>query len=569
MSLLDYPTGHPESSEHDAKTLGAFYTDSQVADFLAWWAIRSPSDTALDPSFGGGVFLRSACKRLVELHGRPGSQVFGVEIDPEVHCLIREKLVEEYDLDRRNLRLADFFNVEPSPSQQVDAVIGNPPFIRYQRFTGEARKLGLARSLAQGVRLPELCSSWAPFVVHGIAMLRPGGRLAMVLPMEVAHAKYARPVLEHIRRSFGTATFLTFRKKLFPELSEDTLLLLADEKGHASCTFLSQDLAHPGLLSAIRERDERSLPGIRKIDAAGIASGESRLIEYFISARARDLYRELKTSTKTQRLGALADVGIGYVTGANDFFHLGPAAARQWRIPEEFLKPAIRRGRALTGLRFTPDDWRRAVEIGEAGYLLHIAKNTPIPRSVRNYLDQGEARGIEKAYKCRMRSPWYCVPHVYRPDAFLTYMSGLTPRLVANDVDAFAPNSLHLLRLHASSGTTSDIIAALWQTSLTRLSVEIEGHALGGGMLKLEPTEAENVIVAGPDPSLTAALGELAEELDHVVRKGEEGAAQERADAVILRKMLGLTTADCELLRSATNTLRARRGYRDSINEPA
>ena len=218
----------------------------------------------LDPCFGGGVFLRSACKRLIELRGQPESQVFGVEVDPEVHQLIREKLAEEYELNRRNIRLADFFNVEPSEARLVDAVIGNPPFIRYQRFTGEARRLGLARSLAEGVRLPELCSSWAPFIVHCVAMLRPGGRLAMVLPMEVGHAKYARPVLEHIRRSFGTATFLTFRKKLFPELSEDTLLLLADEKGAAPSKFLSRDLAHPGQLLAIREKDQWTLSGARE-----------------------------------------------------------------------------------------------------------------------------------------------------------------------------------------------------------------------------------------------------------------------------------------------------------------
>jgi adenine-specific DNA methylase len=566
MSLFDYPTSHPEESENDAKTLGAFYTDAQIADFLAWWAIRSASDTVLDPCFGGGVFLRSACKRLVELRGQPESQAFGVEIAPEVHQLIRDKLTEEYGLNGRNLRLADFFSIEPTDEKQVDAVIGNPPFIRYQRFTGDARKLGLACSLAQGVRLPELCSSWAPFIVHCVAMLRPGGRLAMILPMEVGHAKYARPVLEHIRRSFGIATFLTFRKKLFPELSEDTLLLLADEKGASSSKFLSRDLAHPGQLSAIRETDQWTLSGTREIDAAQIASGESRLIEHFIPPKARDLYRELKASTKAQRLGTLANVGIGYVTGANDFFHLDPDEARQRRIPEEFLKPAIRRGRALSGLRFTPEDWRRAVQTKEAGYLLHISKDSRLPKSVRDYLDQGEAKGIEKAYKCRTRSPWYSVPHVYRPDAFLTYMSGLTPRLVANDAGAFAPNSLHVLRLHAGPELTSDFVAALWQTSLTRLSVEIEGHALGGGMLKLEPTEAENVLVANPDTSQASDLTGLAEELDEAVRKDGEEAAQERADSVILREMLGLTSTDCELLRSAANTLRARRGYQDSTN---
>jgi len=37
------------------------------------------------------------------------------------------------------------------------------------------------------------------------------------------------------------------------------------------------------------------------------------------------------------------------------------------------------------------------------------------------------------------------------------------------------------------------MLAALWQTLLTRLSAEIEGHALGGGMLKIEPSEAINL----------------------------------------------------------------------------
>ncbi len=62
------------STKHQGspKALGAYYTDSQVADFLVWWAVRNVTDTVLDPSFGGGVFLRSACKRLRESHGQRG-----------------------------------------------------------------------------------------------------------------------------------------------------------------------------------------------------------------------------------------------------------------------------------------------------------------------------------------------------------------------------------------------------------------------------------------------------------------------------------------------------------------
>ncbi|MBI3757757.1 MAG: hypothetical protein HY267_07260, partial [Deltaproteobacteria bacterium] len=41
------------------------------------------------------------------------------------------------------------------------------------------------------------------------------------------------------------------------------------------------------------------------------------------------------------RLGEAADIGIGYVTGCNDYFHLGPAEAESWGIPTSYLKPAV------------------------------------------------------------------------------------------------------------------------------------------------------------------------------------------------------------------------------------
>jgi adenine-specific DNA methylase len=220
------------------KALGAFYTDAQIADFLVWWAIRSPEDVVMDPSFGGGVFLRSACKRLNFLGGQPSNQIFGIEIDPNVHGRIADKLSDEFGVRKKNLRLVDFFDVNPETFQNADAVVGNPPFIRYQRFSGELRARALARAAAQGVRLSELSSSWAPFLIHSIAILKPGGRLAMVIPFEITHAAYALPLLKHLSTSFRKVTFLSFRKKLFPDLSEDTLLLLAEDRRDGAATFL-------------------------------------------------------------------------------------------------------------------------------------------------------------------------------------------------------------------------------------------------------------------------------------------------------------------------------------------
>ena len=56
----------------------------------------------------------------------------------------------------------------------------------------------------------------------------------MVIPAELAHAAYAQPVLDYLTRTFGRVTLLTFKERLFPDLSQDTLLLLAEVKNGAS-----------------------------------------------------------------------------------------------------------------------------------------------------------------------------------------------------------------------------------------------------------------------------------------------------------------------------------------------
>jgi adenine-specific DNA-methyltransferase len=546
-----------------AKALGAFYTDIQIADFLVWWAIRSSHDTVLDPSFGGGVFIRSACNRIAALGGTPAEQVYGVELDPKVYSLISEKLQDEFALDQCNLIQQDFFEKEPMPVNLVNAIVGNPPFIRFHRFNSEARKRALTAAAEQGVRLTQLSSSWAPFVVHSVAMLKKGGRLAMVLPMEIAHASYALPIIKYLQNSFRRVTFLTFQKKLFPDLSEDTLLLLAEDKGSSFTSFVHRDLAHAGVLSEIQTHKKFQIGGTQRLQATSLTANSERLIEYFMPKRARELYVELKHNESIKRLGELVDVGIGYVTGANDFFHLSPADADSRGIPKTFLRAAVRRGRALSGLRFTPNDWRAAVPLGEAGYLLSIPKSADLPLSVQKYLEHGASTQIPAAYKCRVRSPWYSVPHVYQPDAFLSYMSGGMPRLVTNDAQVVAPNSLHIIRLHRHTKLTAGSIASIWQTSLTRLSVEIQGHALGGGMLKVEPAEAESCLVAGADLP-NRILGPLAEELDNLIRTGKEDEAQRKADDYILREHVGLSYNECNYLKEAASMLKRRRCARSA-----
>ncbi len=147
----------------------------------------------------------------------------------------------------------------------------------------------------------------------------------------------------------------------------------------------------------------------------------------------------------------------------------------------------------------TIDRW---IEDDEPVLLLHISSNRELPKSVRTYLESAQANQAKSAYKCRMRTPWYTVPDVRRPDAFLSYMSGVGPTLVANAANCVCTNSIHAV--HLTNGVSSKELVKRWSHPFVSLSCELEGHPLGGGMLKIEPKEAANVVIPSSGIRLSA-----------------------------------------------------------------
>ena len=193
------------------------------------------------------------------------------------------------------------------------------------------------------------------------------------------------------------------------------------------------------------------------------------------------------------RFGALADIGLGYVSGANGFFHLKPSDSRRAHLPQGLLQTTVHSARLLPRRQLTAasvERWRRD---DEPMLLLRIPKAASVPAPVQRYLDTAAGQSARQAYKCRHRTPWYSVPDVRVPDFFLTYMAGLAPNLVRNAARASCSNALHGVRLKRPM-RTGDLLDA-WQVPLTQLSCELEGHALGGGMLKLELREAACVVL--------------------------------------------------------------------------
>jgi tRNA1(Val) A37 N6-methylase TrmN6 len=540
------------------KARGAYYTDPVVASFLVRWAMRSPADRVLDPCFGEGVFLNAAVDRSIALGGTPAN-IVGIELHRDTYALTKRRFRDEAATP--SLVCADFFHVRTAALGLFSAVVGNPPFIRYQRFSGEQRKVALRRAAEAGVSFSALTSAWAPFLVHATSFLESGGRLAMVSPAELCHAVYARALLRFLRLRFNQVQILTFTRRLFPELSEDTVLILADGYGKAGDDLRLLSLRDS---SALEAPDVLGTPAVR-IGNQTTDADVVRLIAHLLPDTIRELYQRLTDHPESIRLGAVATTGIGYVTGHNKFFHLSAREAEAHGIPDKVLTHAVCRAAWLRGLTLTDRDWTELDRRGLKTRLLNLSGMTPgaLPSGVRAYVRAGERHKVHTAYKCRVRRPWYGVPHVSVPDLFLTYMANARPALVLNRARVVAPNTLLCVHVDRRANVTSEALAAGWWTSLAGLSAEIEGHSLGGGMLKLEPREAGNLVLPMPARLRNgSAARPLVLDLDRAVRSGKTEEAMDLADREILQRGLGLSRDECALLREGAVYLAHRRRTR-------
>ncbi len=231
------------------KRLGAFYSPQALVEPMVAWAVHRADQEVLDPSCGDGVFLEHAARRLRHLGATPeraASLLHAVDLNPEAAHVTRSRLSSALGRPFDNVRMESFFSLTPpgtlfGPPEGVDVVIGNPPYIRYQEFAGGARLEALERATDAGVQLSRLASSWAHFVVHALEFLRPGGRLALILPAELIHTTYAAPLRRHLRNSFEEVRVISFRQAVFPGVQAEVVLLLVPlgEVGKANIGFVS------------------------------------------------------------------------------------------------------------------------------------------------------------------------------------------------------------------------------------------------------------------------------------------------------------------------------------------
>ena len=532
------------------KARGAFYTPAELADYLAKWAIRTPDDVVVEPSCGEAVFLQAAWQEL-HTRGQPADSavpILGYEIDKSASEAARD-LVSQIGA-RAVVETGDFFDVVPTGD--ADAVIGNPPYIRYQSFSGVSREKAQWAALAAGVRLDGLASSWAPFVVHASRFLKDGGRLALVLPAELLHVNYAAPVRRYLMERFGKVTLVTFEKLVFPDVTSEILLLLAEGSGPTDSIELIQVNDIDDLQDhRVTHRHWTPPPDGAKWSAALVA-GESL-----------ELYREILERGDFVPLSSWGNTYLGAVSGRNAYFRISPSYAAEFGLgPEDTVGVLPPNGKALRGFAYSKEAHRELARSDERTLLFYPKTPTP-SASAERYIEIGEEQNVHRAYKCEVRDPWWQVPLPKgTADLFITYMNHDAPRLISNGAGVHALNSVHCVALRRGKRTLGRAflpIAAL--NSVTALGAEIIGRSYGGGVLKVEPREAARLPV--PSPQLIRGLVDELQAFEatsgRLLRSGRHDVIRSKVDSVLFGSGNSAPDARLSKLQGTRDNLRTRR----------
>jgi hypothetical protein len=456
------------------KDLGQFWTPDWVAKAMVGFALDIPHGRMLDPAVGLGVFPKWAQLLNISL------DFVGVEKDPSLIRQIPDESI------RGRVINSDFLAAQFG--QTFDFVVANPPYIRHHKIPTELKNRIHKEALSVlGFELDRRAGLHVFFLIKSLSLLRPGGRLAFIVPADVFEGKFAPRLWRWIGQRYCIRAVVTFVPEAtpFPELDVNPVIVFIENT--KACTelrwarVLSQ--SEDDLFRFVASQFQDAPPSVSVITrptAEAISTG---------------LSRPPRTETDYLQLKDFAYVRRGIATGANDFFLLTKEQVQALGLDEQFIRPAVPKTRYLDTLFFTQADFDRLAIQGKPVFLFS-PDGRPLdqfPKSVQTYLRQGEKLGLPDRALLRQRNPWYKMETRNPPDFFFAYLGRRNIRFVRNLAGALPLTTLLAVYAHSKDEAHLRTLHRILNHPDVLAGLVYIAKSYGRGALKAEPRQLEKL----------------------------------------------------------------------------
>lgn len=490
---------------------GIHYTPAHVAVELArgiseYLDFSSPL-SILDPACGDGALLRASMDELGGLHSFYGCDLFPPNPSRWV--------------GQMNFNQGDFFKTDYEDF--FDAVVTNPPYIQFGRLDSRYRD-ELHKRFSKDIPLSGTADLWVYFLLKSISHLRKGGVIAAVIPWSFLEADFSHTVRKLFSAHFRNIRVLVLRDRHFSTTEKRVLLLWMSGYG--------QPAEKIDIGFSERVDDEHTFQPITRDEWAnnGLITG--------VDIDSKLVIKRCRFNGWVE-LGSLAKIGIGVVTGANDFFIRSAGSHDFCSTP---ILTSVNDLQALEVSKTPPKE------------LLFLDPKEP---SDLSYIQQGFMQEIHKRSHCKRRGEkWYEVNAEVTPDAFFTYRVSSTPYLALNPNGYNCTNALHKVSfVIPMSANQRKWIALFLLSDISQLSLELNGRHYGNGVLKIEPSALKKALVELPSRRISVIRFNKISDLISAGRK-EEAAAEATA---YCREVSSLPKRVWNQAHVALQKIRARR----------
>lgn len=476
-----------KENESQQKLNGCYYTPSWIADYIVKWVLNENTHSILEPSCGEGVFFDS----LNKLTNRKNIHITAVDIDNNAMHICQNKL-NSFEFPH-HLICGDFIkwslsNLSSKTQIKFDAVLGNPPFIRYQYLNKEVQQNAQLLFEALNLKFTKHTNAWIPFLIASICFLKPRGRIGMIVPSEILHVLYAKEIRRYLLKECSRILFIDPEDIWFEGTLQGAMILLAEKKVDSEEN--TQGVAiYRTKGNSFSTNDVEMLFNNMEYTSEKFLS--NKWTYALLTPDERSVYRHICDNNNFFKFKEIADVDVGIVTGANKFFLVPDNIVEKYNL-QPIAYPMFGRSEHCPGIIYDKEQHKQNQQKGLPTNFLYFTDDTDRNRYAE-YILLGEKEGLNKRYKCRIRDPWFKVPSVYSCSIGMLKRSNGMPRLIFNELEALTTDTAY--RITPKNNIDSVSLVRCFLNSLTALSAELEGRHYGGGVLELVPSEIECLAV--------------------------------------------------------------------------
>lgn len=498
--LKGKPDGYLESlflSKRDqkiSKELGQYMTPIQIANLMVDMALLgNEQHSFLDPSVGCGIFPFLYLKKRSDLGSINGLTVEGYDIDKTMIDVTRarlEQFTKQYEI---SLSLSNEDFILSQDSTHYDVIICNPPYIKSNRVKNREGYLKNLKS-RYGFEVPKLNNLDSSFMLKSLKLLKPGGTLVFITPNGFLSSVSGSKIREYLSNEIDIEAFVHINTQEF---------VFEDGMSSALITYgkKKKDQTKEQNVKFIEIVKFNGIAEILSAIKTGIISLPNSVHVYpQIDLNPQEKWLSKFEETHSPSIGEIEFVELskyfrvkrGIATGSNSYFTLSVDEVKKWHIPEEYIEPIITKATYALSPLFTYDDYMSLRNSGKKVFLLNIEEEKP-REEVRDYLDYGVKLEVDKKYLCLSRKKWFFMEKRDPPVLFVKVFQRERLEFIWNKAGIKNLTCFHGLYPNVQNETLYKAVILYSLTTYGKKSVLEQMRKYGGGLLKLEPRDVEQI----------------------------------------------------------------------------